>query len=172
MYAETAKHSLMQKTIPLHEVLILYGGKKMKKTSKILLLALLLVSLFSVGTIFAEGKTSGDLVSEAKAQILQVNADVAKLLLDSGDYVFIDIREPSETKMGFIPGAIQIPRGLLEFKIASTVADPNTKIVIYCKSGGRGSLGTLALKEMGYTNVINMDGGWTAWEQAGYPVEE
>ena len=146
--------------------------KKMKKTSKILLLALLLVSLFSVGTIFAEGKTSADLMAEAKAQILQVNADVAKLLLDSGDYLFIDIREPSETKMGFIPGAIQIPRGLLEFKIASTVADQNTPIVVYCKSGGRSSLGTLTLKTMGYTNVMSMAGGWLAWEKAGYPIDE
>jgi rhodanese-related sulfurtransferase len=146
--------------------------KKMKKTSKILLLALLLVSLFSVGTIFAEGKTSADLLAEARAQILQVDVNVAKLLLDSGDYMFIDIREPSETKMGFIPGAIQIPRGLLEFKIASTIVDQNTPIVVYCKSGGRASLGTLTLKTMGYTNVMNMAGGWMAWEKAGYPIDE
>jgi rhodanese-related sulfurtransferase len=66
---------------------------------------------------------------------------------------------------------MNIPRGLLEFKIAKKVSDKNKEIVIYCKAGGRGCLAAFNLVRMGYKNVKNMDGGWKAWEKAGNPVE-
>jgi rhodanese-related sulfurtransferase len=140
------------------------------KKSVIIIVSLLFV--FSAVGAFADGMTSADLLAEARAQIMQAPADVAKLLFDEGDYVFIDVREPTETKMGFVPGAILIPRGLLEFKIAGEVADPNTQIVVYCASGGRSSLAAYTLKQMGYTNVISMAGGWRAWSAAGFPIAE
>jgi rhodanese-related sulfurtransferase len=51
------------------------------------------------------------------------------------------------------------------------VPDKSTQIVMYCKKGGRGCLAACTLCRMGYQNVVNMDGGWLAWEKAGYPVE-
>ena len=140
------------------------------RKSVIIVLTLMLV--FGATSVFADAMTASDMLAEARASILQAPVSVAKLLFDEGNYVFIDIREPNETKMGFIPGAILIPRGLLEFRIAGAVADPNTQIVIYCKSGGRSSLGAYTLKKMGYTNVISMAGGWAGWESAGFPVDE
>ena len=141
------------------------------KRARMILVLVVLALVSGIGTVAADGMTSGDLIAEATGSILHVTVPVAKDLFDTGDYVFIDVREESETRMGYIPGAILIPRGLLEFRIASSVADQNTKIVIYCKSGGRGSLATYTLKKMGYTNVINMDGGFTAWTDAGYPID-
>lgn len=140
------------------------------RKSIIIVLSLLLV--FGATSVFADAMTAMDMLTEARAQILQAPANAAKLLFDQGDYVFIDVREPNETKMGFIPGAILIPRGLLEFRIAGAVEDPNTQIVVYCKSGGRSSFAAYTLKQMGYTNVISMAGGWNAWEGAGFPVAE
>ena len=144
----------------------------MNKTVKMVSMSLLLLCVFTAGQIFAETTTPGQMVSDAKSQIMHVSEDVVKVLFDTGEYAFVDVREPNETKMGFIPGAFLIPRGLLEFRIGSTVEDKNAKIVVYCKSGARSSLATLALKNLGYTNVISMDGGWTAWEAAGFPVGE
>ena len=141
------------------------------KRARMVLILVVLALVLGIGTVTADGMTAGDLVAEATANILHVNVSVAKDLFDTGDYLFIDIREESETRMGYIPGAALVPRGLLEFRIASTAADQSTKIIIYCKSGGRGSLATYALKRMGYTNVINMDGGFTAWTDAGYPID-
>ncbi len=141
----------------------------MKKT---LIIALGLLLVFGAVQSFADAMTSADLLAEARAQIMQAPVDVAKLLFDEETYVFIDVREPTETKMGFIPGALLIPRGLLEFRIAGEVSDSNTQIVVYCASGGRSSLAAYTLKMMGYTNVISMAGGWRAWEAAGYPVDE
>jgi len=119
----------------------------------------------------AEGLTATQLVEEAKKDICEISVSEAKSLLDKGGYVFLDCREPSEFKMGHIPGAINIPRGLMEFQIDKKIPDKKTEVVLYCKSGGRGCLATCTLCRMGYKNVKNVAGGWLAWEKAGYPVE-
>jgi rhodanese-related sulfurtransferase len=115
--------------------------------------------------------TADDMVKEAKASVCEISVSEAKALLDKGGYLFLDCREPKEFKMGHIPGAINIPRGVMEFKIAKQVPDKNAQVILYCKSGGRGCLATCTLCRMGYQNVKNMDGGWLAWEKAGYPIE-
>ncbi|MBW1690404.1 MAG: rhodanese-like domain-containing protein [Deltaproteobacteria bacterium] len=115
--------------------------------------------------------TAKDLVAEAKKNITTIAVSEAKALFDKGDVIFLDCREPKEYKSGHIPGAINIPRGLLEFKIGKKISDKNTPVVMYCKSGGRASLACCSIQRMGYKNVKNMDGGWKAWVKAGYPVE-
>jgi rhodanese-related sulfurtransferase len=141
----------------------------MKKTVVLSLAIVMLVT--GLGQVFADGMTGGDFVAEAKANILHVNVSVAKDLYDTGEYVFIDVRREAETRMGYIPGALMVDRGVLEFAIAGAVEDKNAKIVVYCKSGGRSSLATYTLKKMGYTNVISMDGGFNGWTAAEYPID-
>ncbi|MBC8199271.1 MAG: hypothetical protein H8E80_04400 [Desulfobacteraceae bacterium] len=114
--------------------------------------------------------TAKDLVTEAKQNIVEVSVSDAKALLDKGGYIFLDVRTSKEFKMGHIPGAMHLARGLLEFKIAKKVPDKHANIIVYCKSGGRGSLATSTLGQMGY-NVKNMAGGWKAWIKAGYPID-
>jgi len=115
--------------------------------------------------------TAEEMVKEAKANVCEITVAEAKEILDQGGYLFLDCREPKEYKMGHVPGSINIPRGLMEFKVAKTVPNREENIVIYCKSGGRGCLAACTLCRMGYKNVKNMDGGWLAWEKAGYPIE-
>lgn len=120
---------------------------------------------------WAVDKTADDLVSEAKKQICEVSVSEAKALFDKGGILFLDCRTSKEYKMGHVPGAINIPRGLLEFKVTKKIEDKNAPIIMYCKKGGRGCLATCTLCKMGYNNVKNMDGGWLAWQKAEYPVE-
>jgi rhodanese-related sulfurtransferase len=115
--------------------------------------------------------TAEEMVQEAKKNICEITVAEAKEILDGGEYLFIDCREPKEYKMGHIPGATNIPRGLLEFKIAKKVPDKTQQIVMYCKSGGRSCLSTCTLCRMGYKNAKSMAGGWKAWEKAGYPID-
>lgn len=115
--------------------------------------------------------TADDMVKEAKENVCEITVAEAKEILDSGGYLFIDCREPKEYKMGHVPGAINIPRGLLEFKIDKKVPDKNQNIVMYCKTGGRSCLSSCTLCRMGFKNVKSMAGGWTAWEKAEYPIE-
>ena len=134
-------------------------------------LAFLFVLAFAVPQAMAKDMTAKDFVSEAKKGVCEVSVSDAKGMLDKGGCVFLDCREPKEFKMGHVPGAVNIPRGLMEWKVSKKIPDKTAKIVVYCKVGGRGCLSACTLCRMGYKNVVNIAGGWKAWEKAGYPVD-
>ncbi|MCP5056094.1 MAG: rhodanese-like domain-containing protein [bacterium] len=67
--------------------------------------------------------------------------------------IILDVREPAEFAAGSIAGAVNVPRGFLEFKIAEVCSDPDPPILVHCKSGGRAVLAAKTLADMGYTNV-------------------
>jgi len=134
-------------------------------------LAFMFVLAFAVPQAMAKDMTAKDFVSEAKKDVCEVSVSEAKGILDKGGSVFLDCREPKEFKMGHVPGAVNIPRGLMEWKVSKKISDKNAKIVVYCKVGGRGCLSACTLCRMGYKNVVNIAGGWKAWEKAGYPVD-
>lgn len=126
----------------------------------------------SLTTAVAGDKTTADLVNEAKEKVCEISPAEAKEKIDSGAPLFIlDVREPDEFKKGHIPKAVNIPRGLLEFKVSSTIPNKDAQIIAYCKSGGRSCLACDTLQELGYKNVESVAGGWDAWLKAGYPVE-
>ena len=117
-------------------------------------------------------KSYEDLVSEAKAETEQTDAASVHDAVGLGqDVTVLDVREPDEFEAGHIPGAKPLPRGLLEYKAAEELPDKDARIVVHCALGGRGSLAAKSLKEMGYTNVANMEGGLSAWREKGYEVE-
>lgn len=72
----------------------------------------------------------------------------------------IDVRETNEVAAGKIPGAINIPLGLLEFRMSEL--DKSTEYIMVCRSGGRSGQATRFLENQGYT-VTNMDGGMLDW---------
>jgi rhodanese-related sulfurtransferase len=145
----------------------------MRRKSFVLLVMLMISAVFAFhGSLaLAEDMTAKDMVDEAKKNITMISVEEAKALLDKGGVAFLDCREPKEYKSGHIPGAMNIPRGLLEFQIDKKIPDKNAQIVMYCKSGGRASLACCSIQKMGYKNVKNIDGGWKAWVKAGFPVE-
>lgn len=119
----------------------------------------------------AEALTAQQMVADANKVIKSVSAAEAKAELGKSGVIFLDVREPNEFGKGHIPGAVAIPRGLLEFRIASEVPDKTARIIVYCQVGGRGALATQTLGTMGYTNVVNMKGAWEEWLKAGYPAQ-
>jgi rhodanese-related sulfurtransferase len=141
------------------------------KRSMIVFLALVFFFPFFAGQAAAKDMTADDFVNVAKKSVHEISVSDAKVLLEKGGHVFLDCREPKEFKMGHIPGAVNIPRGLIEFKADKQFPNKNTKIITYCKVGGRGCLTCCTLCKMGYHSVVNLAGGWMAWEKAGYPVE-
>jgi rhodanese-related sulfurtransferase len=124
-------------------------------------------------------KTAKDYLEEANALVPAIDAAAARKLVGDPNVIFLDVREPPElSQTGRIPGALHIPRGLLEFQAdpGSPAFNPHlnqtTKIIINCASGGRSALAGKTLQEMGYVNVYNLTGGMTAWLQGGGPVEK
>jgi rhodanese-related sulfurtransferase len=116
--------------------------------------------------------TPHELVVEAKSQIKEVATADAQGLL--GKRVVIDVREYDEFAAGHLPGAINIPRGVLEFKIGMVpeCANKAGSFLVYCRTSGRAALSTVQLQKIGYTDVISMAGGFEVWNNEGRPVEK
>jgi molybdopterin/thiamine biosynthesis adenylyltransferase/rhodanese-related sulfurtransferase len=111
-----------------------------------------------------------EIFSRAKDQVDEVGVRQASELLDGGDEVaLIDVREKYEWDEGHIPGARHVPRGYLELRVESAVPDKDKPVVLYCAGGVRSVLAARTLQEMGYRNVTSVDGGFTAWKDAGLP---
>jgi rhodanese-related sulfurtransferase len=101
-----------------------------------------------------------------------IKADKLNEMMVENPPFIVDVREASEIEAnGFIAGSINIPiRDLL--KNLDKLPAQDQKIVITCASGHRGSLGMMALRLLGYTDVVNVNGGLNAWIKAEFPVEK
>lgn len=114
-----------------------------------------------------------EMVAKAKAAVAKVNAQAVRAAIDSKEKaVILDVRDPQEYADGHLPGAVGISRGTLEFAISGKVPDPDTKIYVYCKTGGRASLATKTLNDLGYKNAVLADMAFADWVKAGNPVEK
>ena len=125
-------------------------------------------------------KTSQDLVNQAKNEITSLSAKEVKKLIEKGDITLIDIRDIRELwKEGTIKNSVHIPRGMIEFWL-----DPQSsyykekkisdikKLGLFCALGMRSALATKSLKEMGFDNVVNIEGGFDSLKDAGLEVIE
>lgn len=109
-------------------------------------------------------RTPDDLVTFAKQHVIAIEADaVLSSIQNNSNTKIIDVRTSEEFAQSHLPGAINIPRGLLEFKIGSSNINTNDFIIVYCKTGGRSALAALVLKEMGYGKVRYMNGGFYSY---------
>ncbi|HYA85784.1 MAG TPA: rhodanese-like domain-containing protein [Nitrospirota bacterium] len=97
-------------------------------------------------------------------------AEVKKKIGAKENVIILDVTDMHEFDGGHIPGAINISRGTLEFKVAMIIPDKNAKIIVYCGLDLRGRLATKTLNDLGYKNAINMVGGLKAWKEAAYPL--
>ncbi len=112
-------------------------------------------------------------VTDAKTRVRECTVDDVKRRLDAGEsFTLVDVREESEYAAGHLPGAVHVGKGVIERDIEKKVPDPAAPLVLYCGGGFRSALAADAIQKMGYTNVLSMDGGWTGWNQRGYPVEK
>ena len=98
----------------------------------------------------------------------QISQDVAKEMMDTQDVVVLDVREQHEFDAGHIPGAVLLPVGTITKDTAAAVInDPDTTVLVYCRSGNRSKTASQALADLGYINVYEF-GGINTWP---YEVE-
>jgi rhodanese-related sulfurtransferase len=118
----------------------------------------------------------GQLVATTKKPIKTMDMAAFKAAFDKkGAGVIVDVREPEEYADGFVPGVINVSRGLIEFTIWEHIGFPdktdmNKQISLYCKTGGRCALAAKSLKDLGLTNVTAVDMMFENWVKAGHPV--
>ena len=127
--------------------------------------------LYSASVVHAVDKTPQQIVQEAKAAINEVSIDEVKKMIDNREeIILLDVRDREEYETGHIPGAINISRGSLDFKVHLLIPDRNKKIVVYCVLDLRSPLATKSMNDLGYRKAINMIGGLKAWKEAGYQI--
>lgn len=122
--------------------------------------------------------TAAEMVASAKQRITNLSVEDVAAERAASDPLIVDVREPAERdEHGSIPGAVSAPRGMLEFYADPTSPyhreefDPGRRVILHCAAGGRSALAADTLTQLGYTNVAHLEGGFTAWKQAGQPVE-
>ena len=99
----------------------------------------------------------------------QITQEVAKEMMDTQEVVILDDREQHEYDSGHIPGAVLLPVGTItEDTAAAVIDDPDTVVLVYCRSGNRSKTASQALADLGYTNVYEF-GGIIDWT---YEIEE
>ncbi|MBU8920693.1 MAG: hypothetical protein KOO63_02425 [Bacteroidales bacterium] len=146
-----------------------------------IMIAALAMGLLGCGGAGVDGRAphiyddAKQMVREAKAGIEQMDIEEFKVKMDSEDVFFlIDVRESDEYFEDTIPGAVNIPRGVLEFSIADAkfwdsegffAPEKTDEIIIFGYKVERGPLAAETLVKMGYTNVKDLYGGWVVWDQ-------
>ena len=111
--------------------------------------------------------TFRDLLSQTKSQITEIEPAEAEALRAQSATVFLDVREPDEFEQGAIPNAGFIPRGHLEAQVESRIPNRESKVVVFCAGGVRSAFAAKTLGELGYTDVLSMNGGFNAWKDQG-----
>ena len=149
------------------------------KTRRSLLTAMLVAtSLVLPGSVLAQNYPDSvkQMVSATKKQIRVINMEQFKALVAKKEAdLIIDVRQEDEYADGFVPGAVNVPRGLIEFRIWKLAGFPdktdlNKQMTLYCLTGGRCALATKSLQDLGFTNVTSVDMAFDNWVKAGYPV--
>jgi rhodanese-related sulfurtransferase len=128
-----------------------------------------LVLLALAGCTGAPGGGAPPAVDPAKLPAT-VSVATVKALQGNPDVVILDVRTPEEYKAGRIPGITLIPMDEVPNRLAEIPKDK--PVIVTCRTGNRSSQVAKYLREQGYTNIHNMEGGIVAWEAAGYPVEK
>jgi rhodanese-related sulfurtransferase len=120
-----------------------------------------------------------ELIADARSRIEEIDPEAAESELRGNPTTLVlDVRESEEFSLGRLPGALLIPRGILEPKAAldsplrdSQLSDPERPIIAYCGSGARSALAAATLQQLGFSQVRSMAGGFQAWSQEGRPIE-
>jgi molybdopterin/thiamine biosynthesis adenylyltransferase/rhodanese-related sulfurtransferase len=113
--------------------------------------------------------TFKDVLQQVKSQIKEIKVqELQEKLTKKERFLLLDVRERDEVADGIIDGAQVVPRGLLDLKIEDIAPDKTQQVVIYCAGGTRSALAARTLHELGYSDVISVEGGFGAWKRAGY----
>ena len=117
-----------------------------------------------------------ELVAAATAEVPGISPKEAAARMEKGALV-VDVRDGPELQSGGkVKGAINVSRGMLEFRADpkspyhNSVFDPAKTVIVYCASGGRSALSGLALKQLGYRDVRNL-GAFKDWVESGGATE-
>lgn len=157
---------------------------KKKNSFNTLITALLLFFILTSAPAYSQHSQNltiyesvDQMVAAAKEVITEIPAAEFKTILETENPLIIDVRTSAEYEAGAIPNAVNIPRGVLEFRIGDeelwneakkSMPAKSDTFFVYCGTGSRGALSAKALMQLSYKNVQSIKGGWNTWHEK-YP---
>jgi len=116
--------------------------------------------------------TSSEVVAQHFAAKHANAVETSQYMRENPDAIVLDVRTPGEYAQGHIPNATLIDFKAPDFKDNLAGLDRDAAYIVHCRSGGRSTKSLTAFKELGFTNVLHLDGGFLAWQKAGLPIAE
>lgn len=118
------------------------------------------------------GNTTADQpdAEESMAAVRVVNAEEFSTVISTGQPTLIDVRTPAEYSEGHIDGAVLIDLSSATFLDDIQGLPRDGAYAVYCRSGNRSATATAAMRELGFTNIVELGGGILEWSASGYPV--
>lgn len=110
--------------------------------------------------------------SQPKVEFINVDPITFEAKMAGNPGILLDVRTPEEIAEGKLAGSIALNYNDDNFAEALNELDPNQPVYVYCAAGGRSSKTATMLGEKGFKLVYNLDGGITAWQEAGMPTEK
>lgn len=107
---------------------------------------------------------------ESLAAVRVVNAEEFSAAISSGQPTIIDVRTPAEFSEGHIEDAVLIDLSSATFIKDVQALPRDSAYAVYCRSGNRSATATAAMRELGFTNIVELGGGILEWSASGYPV--
>lgn len=103
--------------------------------------------------------------SEMQTSVLHsINVVSAKEMIQNNNPIILDVRTPEEFREGHLENSINIDVNADDFTKEIAHLDKNANYLVYCRSGRRSLLAIQVMKDQGFTNVTNMEGGYNAWK--------
>jgi rhodanese-related sulfurtransferase/SAM-dependent methyltransferase len=110
------------------------------------------------------------LAEDARSRVREISVEETQARIKAGA-TLIDVREDNEWNASRAAGAVHVGRGVIERDIIHQFPDKSAELILYCGGGYRSALAADNLQKMGYTNVLSMTGGWSAWKEKRAPIE-
>jgi rhodanese-related sulfurtransferase len=128
--------------------------------------------LLSLGVLALAAAAADAGAGAASTTVTHVDAAQAARLVATNGAVILDIRTPKEHAAGHLRGATNVDFYAKDFASQLKGLDRRRTYLVHCASGGRSAKSLATFKELGFTSVVHLNGGFKAWSAAGLPVEK
>jgi rhodanese-related sulfurtransferase len=108
----------------------------------------------------------------AEPAVKNVGVEEFAKMRDSKTNVVLDVRTKAEYDAGHMPGAVLIDFNAEDFEKKVAALDKNKTYLVHCAAGGRSAKACDKMSKMNFSSLVNLQGGFRAWEKAGKPVEK
>lgn len=155
--------------IPLSAPIVIVADSEDQVDEAVMRLAR--VGIENVNGFLSGGILAWDRAGFEVATVPQITVDkLHDLIQTGGEMQIVDVRRPPEYQSGHVPRAITAPLSVLKERAANLGLNPTHPIAVICAGGYRSSAATSILQQLGFSNLMNVTGGTSAWINAGYEV--